>query len=121
VNLLPQRHAVHHLVRHQPAPQQAARRLPRRPLLLGGGDVRLELPPGGANVAFTDGSVRFLKESIDSTPIDPKGSFDFMPGTTGAHWDSTRRRVVLDPGMRLGVFQSLSTRAGGEIVSADAY
>jgi hypothetical protein len=28
---------------------------------------------------------------------------------------------VLAPGSRVGVFQALTTRAGGEVVSADAY
>ena len=35
--------------------------------------------------------------------------------------DATRKRVALAPGTRLGVIQALSTRAGGEVLSADAY
>jgi prepilin-type processing-associated H-X9-DG protein len=53
---------------------------------------------GGANFAFADGSVRFLKVTIDSTPVDSKASIDFMTFTTGAHWDEARKGVVMDPG-----------------------
>ena len=42
--------------------------------------------PGGMNVGMADGSVRFLKETINTT-----------------------------------VYRAISTRAGGEVVSADQY
>jgi prepilin-type N-terminal cleavage/methylation domain-containing protein/prepilin-type processing-associated H-X9-DG protein len=71
--------------------------------------------PGGANVAFCDGSVRFLKETIDTWRVDP------VTGETGAYFDWTNQRMVLKPGTRLGVFQALSTRSWGELISADAY
>lgn len=70
--------------------------------------------PGGANFAFLDGSVRFLKDSIngwpyrnsDGQPIglitNANGTYSIAPGTQG-------------------VYQALSTRSGGEVVSADAY
>jgi prepilin-type N-terminal cleavage/methylation domain-containing protein/prepilin-type processing-associated H-X9-DG protein len=70
--------------------------------------------PGGANFAFLDGSVKFLKDTIncwpyrtsDGQPINlifnPDGSLGIAAGTQG-------------------VYQALSTRAGGEVVSADAY
>jgi prepilin-type processing-associated H-X9-DG protein len=77
--------------------------------------------PGGAHFAFADGSVRFLKETIDSTAVDPAIPIDWNLGVNGASWDATRKRVVLAPGTRLGVFQALSTRSGGEVISADAY
>jgi prepilin-type processing-associated H-X9-DG protein len=44
------------------------------------------LHPGGCNFVFCDGSVRFLKETINA-----------------------------------GVFSSLSTRAGGEVIGADQF
>jgi prepilin-type N-terminal cleavage/methylation domain-containing protein/prepilin-type processing-associated H-X9-DG protein len=53
--------------------------------------------PGGANFLFCDGSVHFLKESIDT------GS----PNYTAP--------------ISIGVYRQLSTRKGGEVVSADSY
>jgi prepilin-type N-terminal cleavage/methylation domain-containing protein/prepilin-type processing-associated H-X9-DG protein len=52
--------------------------------------------PGGANFLFGDGSVRFIKESIDM------GSYNFADRNPG-------------------VYRKLSTAAGGELISADAY
>jgi prepilin-type N-terminal cleavage/methylation domain-containing protein/prepilin-type processing-associated H-X9-DG protein len=52
--------------------------------------------PGGANFLFGDGSVRFLKESIDV------GSTDYAA-------------------RNIGVYRKLSTVAGGEVISSDAF
>ncbi len=64
------------------------------------------LHPGGANVALGDGSVRFVRESVDSWPFDgasgrPRGASKAADGS----WTN------LPP---QGVWQKLSTRAGGE-------
>jgi prepilin-type processing-associated H-X9-DG protein len=73
------------------------------------------LHPGGCDFAFADGSVRFLKDTIDTWPydqatglprgvtFDPNGPYRIASGTT------------------YGVYQALSTCAGGEVISADAY
>lgn len=75
------------------------------------------LHPGGANFAFGDGSVKFLKDTIESMPVDLTSGLG--PGMT---YDSTNRVIVVNPATaRYGVFQKLATRAGGEVVSADAY
>jgi prepilin-type N-terminal cleavage/methylation domain-containing protein/prepilin-type processing-associated H-X9-DG protein len=71
--------------------------------------------PAGAHVAFCDGAARFLKDTIDTWPVDPQ------TGETGAYWDDGRQRVAFRPGTRYGVYQALSTRNGGEVISADIY
>jgi prepilin-type N-terminal cleavage/methylation domain-containing protein/prepilin-type processing-associated H-X9-DG protein len=70
--------------------------------------------PGGANFAFADGSVRFIKDSISTWPYNPAtgypvGVTDNKPG------------MSIAPGTQVGVYQQLSTRSIGEVISADQY
>jgi prepilin-type N-terminal cleavage/methylation domain-containing protein/prepilin-type processing-associated H-X9-DG protein len=75
--------------------------------------------PGGANFTMADGSVRFIKDSISTSPYNisncritniqgGNGTWSFIPPGS--------------PGYApLGVYQALSTRAGGEVISSDSY
>jgi prepilin-type N-terminal cleavage/methylation domain-containing protein/prepilin-type processing-associated H-X9-DG protein len=69
--------------------------------------------PGGLNVLMCGGSVRFIKDSIQSWPFDP-----ISGNPAGASQNGQGAWVNVPPS---GVWQMLSTRAGGEIVGADAY
>jgi prepilin-type processing-associated H-X9-DG protein len=72
--------------------------------------------PGGANVGFCDGSVRFLKDTIESVAFDPStGSVPVF------QQDPATMTYSMAPGARLGVWQKISTRNGGEVVSAASY
>jgi prepilin-type N-terminal cleavage/methylation domain-containing protein/prepilin-type processing-associated H-X9-DG protein len=69
--------------------------------------------PGGLNVLMGDGSVRFIKDSVQSWPFDPISGYP-----AGASQNGQGAWVNLPPP---GVWQMLSTRAGSELVGADAY
>ncbi|GAC1466009.1 MAG: hypothetical protein NVSMB9_06140 [Isosphaeraceae bacterium] len=65
----------------------------------------------GAYFAFADGSVRFLKDTIESWEPDKTG---YPKGVT----EDSNCLFHIKPGTPLGVYQKLSTRAGEEIISA---
>jgi prepilin-type N-terminal cleavage/methylation domain-containing protein/prepilin-type processing-associated H-X9-DG protein len=92
-------------------------------LFIDSGDARADayissassMHPGGANFAFMDGSVRFLKETINTWPADQNTG---LP--VGVTFDPAGP-YKLAQSVRFGVYQALSTRNGGEVISADAY
>jgi prepilin-type processing-associated H-X9-DG protein len=74
--------------------------------------------PGGANVGFCDGSVKFLKDTIQTLPfVFNVSTYDngyfLYNGTTGTY--------TIAPGTTMGVWQKLSTRSFGEVISSDSY
>ena len=76
--------------------------------------------PGGANFAMADGSVRFIKETVSS--------FNYNPNTGNVPLDgmyysgfNTYALSSPQPTGSLPVLQALSTKAGGEVISGDAY
>ncbi len=71
------------------------------------------LHPGGLNALLGDGSVRFVKETIDTWP------YDRLTGVPlGAGLAADRSWVRLP---RRGIWQALATRAGGEVVADSGF
>jgi prepilin-type N-terminal cleavage/methylation domain-containing protein/prepilin-type processing-associated H-X9-DG protein len=68
--------------------------------------------PGGVNCGFADGSVHFIKNSIsswNSLALSPKRAT-----VNGIN-------CAVPAGTMQGVWQSLSTKNGGEVISSDSY
>jgi prepilin-type processing-associated H-X9-DG protein len=72
--------------------------------------------PGGANAGFCDGSVRFIKDSIQSVPFDPKSGH-----VPAFQFDPVSGTYSIAPGTQLGVWQKLATRSFNEIVAANTF
>jgi prepilin-type N-terminal cleavage/methylation domain-containing protein/prepilin-type processing-associated H-X9-DG protein len=91
--------------------------------------------PGGANFGFCDGSVRFIKNSISSWTFNSNNSDSYgdvfpdnttfvtvaatAPYTKSGHY--LQNTGTTGNNAQLGVYQQLSTRNGGEVVSSDGY
>jgi prepilin-type processing-associated H-X9-DG protein len=70
--------------------------------------------PGGINVAFCDGSVHFLKNSINAFPAVDDYAVAGPILNNGSGYS-------LAPNVQMAVYQALATRAGGEVISSDSY
>jgi prepilin-type N-terminal cleavage/methylation domain-containing protein/prepilin-type processing-associated H-X9-DG protein len=76
--------------------------------------------PAGANFAFCDGSVKFIKDSISCWQINVATGMPVGVTRPGGGTGSGAPYVIA-PGTVIGVYQQLSTRNGGEVISADQY
>jgi prepilin-type N-terminal cleavage/methylation domain-containing protein/prepilin-type processing-associated H-X9-DG protein len=71
--------------------------------------------PGGANVAMVDGSVRFLKDTIDTWRWDPNTGLPVgLKGDPSSPYSPAANNGF-------GVYQKLSTRNNNEVVSSSEY
>jgi prepilin-type N-terminal cleavage/methylation domain-containing protein/prepilin-type processing-associated H-X9-DG protein len=80
--------------------------------------------PGGINASFCDGSVRFIKDTIDSWTIQQPAKNGLPVGASAEIFSSVGPGdygFTLAPGSKVGVWQQISTRNRGEVVSADQY
>jgi prepilin-type N-terminal cleavage/methylation domain-containing protein/prepilin-type processing-associated H-X9-DG protein len=77
--------------------------------------------PGGCNFAMMDGSVKFLKETIGTWAYNPgtglPNNLTLINDPGGSGWQI----FFISPGTQVGVYQALSTRNKGEIISSDAW
>ena len=70
--------------------------------------------PGGANHAFADGSVRFLKDTIGTWPLNSTGNYPVGFTFNGNNYSMGCTTAP-------AIYQALSTKSGGEVISADAF
>ena len=71
--------------------------------------------PNGAQFAFADGSVKFIKDSIDSWKTDPSTGYPIGVSQDSNGFFHISTQTIF------GVYQKLSTRSGSEVVSASSY
>jgi prepilin-type N-terminal cleavage/methylation domain-containing protein/prepilin-type processing-associated H-X9-DG protein len=75
--------------------------------------------PGGCNFAFCDGSVKFIKNTVNCWAYSGntgQSGIALPPGVTWSNYVFT-----ITASAQLGVYQKLSTRSFGEVISSDTY
>jgi len=72
--------------------------------------------PGGVNVSMCDGSVRFIKETVDSWQVQDNYPNCIPPGTVLAS-----ATLTIPAGTKVGIWQKLGSVGGGEAVSQSEY
>jgi prepilin-type N-terminal cleavage/methylation domain-containing protein/prepilin-type processing-associated H-X9-DG protein len=83
--------------------------------------------PGGANFAFVDGSVHFIKNTVNSwnsyaaANVFGGGCGPVFNGNCGSCTPGQNFNPSNVTGVQPGVFQALGTKNGGEVISADQY
>jgi prepilin-type processing-associated H-X9-DG protein len=83
--------------------------------------------PGGLNVGFADGSVKFIKDSISSWPNVATNNYaaptSYYVQNTSVTFNplTISQTLSFTSAAQLGVWQKLSTKAGGEVISSDSY
>ncbi len=79
--------------------------------------------PGGVNWSMCDGSVRFIKNSVSSWAFSA-GTVNFSSSINSAPAGVAYTNFIFSvtPGVtQFGVYQALSTRNNGEVLSSDQY
>ena len=71
------------------------------------------LHPSGFHALMGDGSVHFLKETLESWSFDPSTGYPVGASRTPVGWWANLPRP--------GVWQNMSTRSGAEVVGAELY
>ena len=79
------------------------------------------LHPGGVNCAFTDGSVRFIKNSVSAWPVGVLTLSDNSPVLLSFATGSAVFYLNPTSPYKMPVWPALWTKANGEIVSSDTY
>jgi prepilin-type processing-associated H-X9-DG protein len=79
--------------------------------------------PGGVNWGLCDGSVRFIKNSINSWAFGSNTIiFSGSKSSTPLGVNYANFIMTATPGVtQFGVYQALSTRSNGEVIGSDQY
>jgi prepilin-type processing-associated H-X9-DG protein len=76
--------------------------------------------PGGVNCGFADGSVHFIKDSINAWPSVAANGYG-PPPNLYTQSSTFPYGITMNPGSWVGVWQALTTRSWGEVISSDSY